>query len=128
MIGTRFPNPWKRSQERLRAVGSEPDYRFSLANERTFLAYLRTAIAFFAAGVAVLAVVDLFDNEVYDSLLGASMLLVGLLISGTSYGQWRRREEAIRRAGALPYSPIPLLATVAVTVIGSVTLIVTLIR
>lgn len=75
----------------------------------------------------MIAVVDLFDSEVYDSLLGASLLLVGLMISATSYGQWRRREEAIRRAAALPCSPIPLLATVAVTVIGSVILIVALV-
>ena len=124
MAGTGLLNPWKRSQERLRAVGDEPDYRFSLANERTFLAHLRTAIAFYAAGVAVLAVVDLFDDEVHDSLLGASLLLVGLLISATSYGQWRRKEEAIRRGAALPHSVVPVLVAGAVTLIGVVTAVV----
>jgi putative membrane protein len=32
-------------------VGEAPDYRFSLANERTFLAWIRTALGFLAAGV-----------------------------------------------------------------------------
>lgn len=117
---TWLPNPWQRSQERLRAVGEEPDYRFSLANERTFLAYLRTATGFLAAGVAVLSLVDLFDEEVYNSLLGASLLLVGLLISASSYGQWRRKEEAMRRAAPLPYSVVPMLVAVAITLIGVV--------
>lgn len=33
--------------------GTEPDYRFTLANERTFLAWIRTALALIAGGVAV---------------------------------------------------------------------------
>jgi putative membrane protein len=33
--------------------GQEPDYRFSLANERTFLAWIRTALAILASGVAL---------------------------------------------------------------------------
>ncbi len=114
-------SPWKRSEERLRATGDDPDYRFSLANERTFLAYLRTSIAFFAAGLAVVELVDLFERELYDRLLGVSLLLVGLVISASSYGQWRRREEAIRRSTALPYSAVPLFAAVAMTVIGAAT-------
>jgi putative membrane protein len=114
-------SPWKRSQERLRAIGTEPDYRFSLANERTFLAYLRTSIAFFAAGAAAIELVHLFDDEVYDRLLGASLILVGLLMSASSYSRWRRREEAIRQSAALPYSSVPLFAAVAMTVIGAAT-------
>ena len=34
-------------------VGEAPDYRFSLANERTFLAWIRTALGFLAAGVGL---------------------------------------------------------------------------
>ena len=33
--------------------GAEPDARYSLANERTFLAWIRTALAVLAAGVAL---------------------------------------------------------------------------
>jgi putative membrane protein len=114
-------SPWTRSQERLRAVGEEPDYRFSLANERTFLAYLRTSIAFFAAGAAAIELLHLFDHELYDTLLGAGLILVGLVMSASSYGRWRRREEAIRRSAALPYSGVPLFAAIAMTGIGAAT-------
>ena len=36
-------------------LGEAPDYRFSLANERTFLAWIRTALGFLAAGVALIS-------------------------------------------------------------------------
>ena len=32
-------------------VGDDPDPRFSLANERTFLAWIRTGLAFVTAGL-----------------------------------------------------------------------------
>src|SRR5262249_51837567 len=36
-----------------RAEGTQPDYRFSLANERTFLAWIRTGLALVGGGLAV---------------------------------------------------------------------------
>ncbi|WP_143342795.1 YidH family protein, partial [Crossiella equi] len=39
--------------ERVYGVGEEPDPRFTLANERTFLAWIRTSLGLMAAGVAV---------------------------------------------------------------------------
>jgi len=119
--------PWRAADERLRAVGDEPDYRFSLANERTFLAYLRTALALFAAGVAVLALDDVFGDGVYQTLLGASLLGLGILTSATSYHRWRVMEEAIRRAEPLPMSLVPRILSLALTVTAVTTLVVALI-
>lgn len=34
-------------------LGEAPDYRFSLANERTFLAWIRTSLGFLAGGVGL---------------------------------------------------------------------------
>ncbi|WP_283215114.1 DUF202 domain-containing protein [Pseudofrankia sp. DC12] len=42
-------------------VGTDPDYRFSLANERTFLAWIRTALALLAGGIAVVQIVPSFS-------------------------------------------------------------------
>ena len=39
-------------------MAEHPDIRFTLANERTFLAWLRTAIGLIAAGVAVFHFLD----------------------------------------------------------------------
>lgn len=114
--------PFRRADERLRSVGAEPDYRFSLANERTFLAHLRTALALLVAGAAVLELVDVFDDEAYDRLLGAVLLGLGALTSATSYRRWRQAEEAIRRSAPLPYSAVPRLLAGALTVIAVVTL------
>ena len=47
----------RRFPRRVYGVGTEPDARFSLANERTFLAWIRTALALIAAGVALEAFV-----------------------------------------------------------------------
>lgn len=112
---------FQRADERLRAVGTEPDYRFSLANERTFLAYLRTALALLVAGAAVVELVDVFRDETYDRLLGAVLLALGGLTSATSYRRWRRAEEAIRRSAPLPHSAVPRVLASALTVIAVVT-------
>ena len=128
MNGGFLLRPFRRSDERLRSIGSEPDYRFSLANERTFLAYLRTALAFFAAGAAVLAVVDVFDSPTLDAVLGAALIALGVLSSATSYGRWRRNEEAMRRSAPLPFSPVPRLLASGLTVVALVTAVVAVLR
>ena len=62
--------------------GDEPDYRFTLANERTFLAWIRTALGLLAGGVAVRQLVDPFDIANATTALalvavGCSVILVG---------------------------------------------------
>lgn len=51
-----------------------------------------------------------------------SLLVAGLLVSGTSYRQWRRREEAIRRSAPLPHSAVPMFAAVVLTGIAATTI------
>ena len=51
------PRPARR-RDRLAAIGSDPDPRFTFANERTFLAWNRTALAFVAAGLAAAEFLD----------------------------------------------------------------------
>ena len=64
-----------------RQVGEAPDYRFSLANERTFLAWIRTSLALIAGGLAVIHL--LAGSTVWRSL-GILLILLGGLISATS--------------------------------------------
>ncbi len=91
--------------------GSEPDPRFTLANERTFLAWIRTALAFIAAGVAL----EAFGGELFHDgvRLVASLMAVaiGLVIALTSLFRWRRVEASLRHHTPLPWPALlPLLA------------------
>lgn len=81
--------------------GTEPDYRFSFANERTFLAWIRTSLALLAAGVAV----DVVDLSIGDRLqYGLAMTLIGLgLVSAVAaWIRWALAERAMRNNAPLP--------------------------
>jgi putative membrane protein len=82
--------------------GEEPDYRFTLANERTFLAWVRTALGLLAGGVAVRQLVDPFDIE--NATTALALLSVGcsvvLVVGG--YLRWVAVQRAIRRGERLP--------------------------
>jgi putative membrane protein len=81
--------------------GEEPDYRFSFANERTFLAWIRTALALVAAGVA-LDVVDLPGSSDAQEVAAIALILLGMIGAGFSWIRWALAERAIRRSGPLP--------------------------
>jgi putative membrane protein len=91
----------------LHEVGEHPDYRFSLANERTFLAWIRTALALLAGGIAVVQIVPRFTVPAARHVLGIILILLAIAIAGSSYSRWERRERAIRLGGPLPPSLLP---------------------
>ncbi|MDP9691334.1 UNVERIFIED_ORG: putative membrane protein [Pseudomonas mohnii] len=108
---------------RLLAGGSEPDPRFTLANERTFLAWIRTALALLAGGIAVEAfTLDVFI-PVVRTTLSVALLLMAMLISGSACLRWLNVERALRNKAPLPLPLlVPLLsiggALVTLTLIG----------
>lgn len=81
--------------------GQEPDYRFSLANERTFLAWIRTSLALLAGAVA-LDVVELDVSSAVHDLLAGLLVVLGLLSAVVAWCRWAIVERAIRRAAPLP--------------------------
>ncbi|MFS3130726.1 YidH family protein [Nocardioides sp. Bht2] len=89
---------WPRS---VYAEGTEPDYRFSFANERTFLAWIRTALALLVAGVAV-DVVDLSLSDATQKALAVLLVAAGLLTTVAAWLRWASAERAVRRAEPLP--------------------------
>jgi putative membrane protein len=94
--------------------GTEPDVRFSFANERTFLAWIRTALALLAAGVALDAI-PLSVPETLQVTLAAAFIVLGLLSAVASWVRWARAERAIRRHEPLPASSnVGLLVAVVV--------------
>ncbi|MBB5998978.1 YidH family protein [Streptomonospora salina] len=103
--------------------GVEPDYRFTLANERTFLAWIRTALALVAGAVAVLHLVPL--NWESGLRLAVGFALTGLAIVITVYAplRWLRVQKAMRRDQALPMSALPVITAVGVALVCAVVLL-----
>jgi putative membrane protein len=99
-------------------VGSEPDPRFTLANERTFLAWIRTSLGFLAAGVAVTALARFTPGWQLPVRLTAVVLIgSGLVCAAGGFRRWMRQERAIRLGEPLPStSAIPFVAAVLVLV------------
>ncbi len=98
-------------------VGSDPDYRFTLANERTFLAWVRTSLALAAGGLAAVTVLDDFPGE---EVLGIALLFLAFVTAATAYRRWALNERAMRLDEPLPQSRLPLLMAVAVAVVAVV--------
>lgn len=97
------------------AHGREPDPRFSLANERTFLAWIRTALAL-VAGAAAVDALPLPLPDTVQNLLAGALALAGLLTAGAAWRGWARTERAMREGAALPGNPAMVVVLVAVAV------------
>jgi putative membrane protein len=96
-------------------VGTEPDPRFSLANERTFLAWVRTALALVASGVAV----DALASDVRPGFrLATSVLLVllGATVPLLAWFTWMDVERALRQSAPLPASRVALPVAIGIGV------------
>ena len=88
-------------------VGKEPDYRFTLANERTFLAYVRTALGLNAAGLAIDQFVD--ASAEMQLVLSAAVIVLGGLVAGLGFQRWRETERAMRLDAPLPPVRLPMV-------------------
>ncbi|HEX2894211.1 MAG TPA: DUF202 domain-containing protein [Marmoricola sp.] len=105
----------------LHGVGEAPDYRFTLANERTFLAWIRTALALMAAGVAVIQLVP--GLTVIRHVLGILLIVLGGLLAAVSYRHWEQNERAMRLGEQLPHSAVPRLVGATLVVAATAALV-----
>ncbi|MGV8399284.1 YidH family protein [Pseudomonas aeruginosa] len=101
--------------------GEQPDPRFTLANERTFLAWIRTALALLASGIAV----EAFNLSVFSpaakSILVIGLLSLSLIVSLGAFWRWLSIERALRLQTALPVSPLlPLLSLGSTFIVAGV--------
>jgi putative membrane protein len=90
----------------LHTVGEEPDPRFTFANERTFLAWNRTALALVAGSLAASELID-FRSEAARLLMALSPLALAMWLPVVSFRRWERNERALRLGEPLPPSTLP---------------------
>ncbi|MEU1282371.1 DUF202 domain-containing protein [Streptomyces sp. NPDC005805] len=108
---------------RIRDEGETPDYRFSLANERTFLAWIRTALALIGGGFAV----DQFLPDLHRSVrvtLALALIATGAVCAVRAVNHWVRCERAMRRGEDLPVSRFPALLALLVAAVAVVMVVV----
>jgi putative membrane protein len=99
-------------------VGSRPDPRFSLSNERTFLAWIRTSLALLAGGVALDAV-DLEGPRGLQSAVAVALVVTGLFGAGVAWMRWAAAERAMRLHRPLPGTAALAVLAVVMMVIAA---------
>jgi putative membrane protein len=113
-------------------AGTEPDARFTLANERTFLAWNRTALALVVAGLGIIQLLPPFPGVPWGRhLLGVPLIVLGAAVSVTAYWEWRRTQTALRHSAPLPRSVLPVVLTAAIAgiaVLSAVVLLISAVR
>jgi putative membrane protein len=101
----------------MRTVGTDPDYRFTLANERTFLAWLRTGLALLAGAIALASLVHNFGPRPLRIGITILLLALSLIVTVGAYVRWDRAERALRENRSLPTDPLPMLIVIGVAII-----------
>jgi inner membrane protein YidH len=107
--------------------GTEPDPRFTFANERTFLAWSRTALALVVAGLGVVQLLPPFPGVPWGRhVLGVPLIVFGAVVAVTAYREWTRSQWAMRHGQPLPRSVMPTIMTVIIAAMALVSAIVVL--
>ena len=95
-------------------IGQEPDYRFTLANERTFLAWIRTALAVLAGGVVLEQFAEHMSAKNLAVAVAIGLAFLAFVLAGCAYFRWKGNEVAMRHSGPLPHSPGIAVLSIAI--------------
>lgn len=111
------------SKTHWRQQGADPDYRFSLANERTFLAWIRTALALLAGGIVLDQYFRSLGPPAVVLAVCTGLCLLAGAVSAMAFLRWRANEIAMRHARPLPATaalPVLALGLLAVSTVAAV--------
>lgn len=107
----------KRWPDRVYGSGDEPDPRMTLANERTFLAWIRTSLALLAGAAAVHAL-DLSVSDTVQRCASALLALAALLTAAHAWRNWAATETALRHRRPLPSNAVGVVLAGAVAAVA----------
>jgi putative membrane protein len=106
-----------------RDLGEDPDPRFSMANERTFLSWIRTALALDAAGLAVIQLLPELVVPFAREVIAVVLVVLGTIVASASFRRWAAVEDAMRSRRPLPPSWLPGLLAATLGVLSLVTVL-----
>ena len=109
-------------------VGRTPDYRFSLANERTFLAWIRTGLALIAGGLACAQFLPPLPIRHLREVIAVALLVLGAVVALRAVDHWARTERAMRLGQELPGSKFPAILAIIVATGALLLVVAVLIR
>ena len=88
-----------------------------LQHERTILAWIRTALALAAGG---LAAVSLLDDVALGETLGILLLALSFATAASAYRRWALNERSMRLNEPLPTSRLPMLMAIGTAIVAIV--------
>jgi putative membrane protein len=101
----------------------EPDPRLLYANERTFLAWIRTSLALVAAGLAIIELLPAFKLVGGRRAVGLPLIALGTWLAAMAFRTWTQNERAMRAGEPLPHNHQVLVLAIGVAVVAFVALI-----
>lgn len=100
--------------------GKNPDYRFSLANERTFLAWIRTSLAILLGSIALEQFATVINPEWVKTTLCLFLAAVGSAMALIAFFRWKANEIAMRLEKALPYTRILMFISLSLFTMSAI--------
>jgi Predicted membrane protein len=103
--------------------GVEPDYRFSLANERTYLAWIRTALALLAGSIALDQMANQLPHPGLKLVISIALALFSAVIAVLGYLRWSKHERAMRQDEPFPYTSLLKATSLFISVVTSLVIV-----
>jgi putative membrane protein len=108
-------------------MSEEPDPRFLLANERTFLAWNRTGLALVGGGLAAGQLLD-FDSALAELAVSLPPIALGAALALMSYRRWAANDRALRRGEPLPAADASRVLPLGILILALVIAVVVIVH